>query len=116
MKSSKLIITAVAALEEVKAHDIEVLEVDEMTSLFDCMIIASAGSGRQARALANNVQEKVKATGGKVYSVEGEQTGDWVLVDLGDAVVHIMLPAVREYYNLEALWAEAKKTKEKYIH
>ena len=108
MESTKLIKTVVAALEEIKAYDIEVLEVSGITALFDYIIIASADSSRQTRALANNVQEKIKAAGGQVYSQEGEQSGEWVLVDLGDAIVHIMQPTVRDYYNLEALWDEAK--------
>lgn len=108
MESIKLIKTVVAALEEIKAKDIKVLDVSEITALFDYIVIASADSGRQAKALANNVQEKIKAAGGRVYNHEGEQGGEWLLVDLGDAVVHIMQPAVRDYYNLEALWDEAK--------
>ena len=108
MESTKLIETVVAALEEIKAYDIEVLEVSGITSLFDYIIIASADSSRQTRALANNVQEKIKAAGGRVYNQEGEQSGEWLLVDLGDAIVHIMQPNVRDYYNLEALWNEAK--------
>lgn len=108
MESTQLIKTVVAALEEIKAYDIEVFEVSGITALFDYIIIASADSNRQTRALANNVQEKIKAAGGRVYSQEGEQSGEWLLVDLGDAIVHIMLPAVRDYYNLEALWDEAK--------
>ena len=108
MESAQLIKTAVAALEDIKAYDIKVLEVSRITTLFDYIIIVSADSSRQARALANNVQEKIKAAGGQVYSQEGEQSGEWLLVDLGDAIVHIMLPAVRDYYNLEALWNEVK--------
>ncbi len=103
-----LVKTVVTALEEIKANDIEVLNVAKTTSMFDYMIIASANSTRQTRALANNIQEKVKASGGKVYSVEGEQAGEWLLVDLGDVIVHIMQPTIREYYNLSALWIEHK--------
>jgi ribosome-associated protein len=96
--------TAVQALEEIKAHDIEVIDVSKLTSLFDYMIVASADSARQTKALARNVHDRVKAAGGGVIGIEGEQTGEWVLVDLGAVVVHIMQPAVREYYNLEQLW------------
>ncbi|MXS83397.1 ribosome silencing factor [Nitrosomonas oligotropha] len=106
MNSEKLVPVIVDALEEIKAHDIDVLNVSKITSMFGYIIIASADSSRQTKALAHNVQEKVKAAGGKVYSMEGEQTGEWLLVDLGDVIVHIMLPAVREYYNLKALWSE----------
>jgi len=92
------------ALEEIKAHDIVVLDTRKLTSLFDYIIVASAESARQTKALARNVAEKVKEAGGTVLGVEGEQTGEWVLVDLGDMVIHIMQPAIRSYYNLEQLW------------
>jgi ribosome-associated protein len=105
----KLVRTVVAALEEIKARDIEVLDVTKITTLFDRMIIASGDSTRQTRAIANNVAEKVKAGGGEVYGVEGEQAGEWILVDLGDVLVHVMQSAVRAHYNLEELWAEAKR-------
>lgn len=96
--------SVVEALEEIKASDIMVLDVRKMTSLFDYMIVASAESTRQTKALANNVQDKIRDLGARVYGVEGEQTGEWVLVDLGDVIVHVMQPAVRAYYNLEQLW------------
>ena len=104
MRLDKLTKAAVAALEDIKARDIVVLDVRKMTAMFDWVIVASADSNRQSRALANNVQEKMKALGTRVVSVEGERTGEWVLVDLGSIVVHIMQPAVRSYYNLEELW------------
>ncbi|MCX7213525.1 MAG: ribosome silencing factor [Burkholderiales bacterium] len=94
----------VDALEDVKAHDIKVFDTTKLTGLFDRVIIVSATSNRQSRALAASVRDKVKDHGGHVISVEGEDTGEWVLVDLGDIVVHIMQPAVRAYYNLEELW------------
>jgi len=105
MKIDKLTKAAVAALEDIKGRDIAVFDVKRMTSLFDTIIIASADSARQTKALSNNVQEKLKALGAKVYGVEGEQTGEWVLIDLGSVVVHVMQPAIRQYYNLEELWA-----------
>jgi len=95
---------AVAALEEIKARDIVVLDVKRLTALFDYMIVASGDSARHAKALTRNVHDKVKDAGGQVIGLEGEQTGEWVLVDLGGVVVHIMQPAVREYYSLEELW------------
>ena len=95
---------AVEALEEIKAKDITVLDVREMTSLFDYMIVATAESARQTKALARNVQDKLKELGVRVQGLEGEQTGEWVLVDLGDIIVHVMQPAIRTYYNLEQLW------------
>ena len=94
----------IAALEDIKARDIVVLKVAHLTPLFERMIIASADSTRQVKALADNVQEKLKALGAQVLSTEGEQTGEWVLVDLGAIVVHVMQPAIRRYYDLEELW------------
>ena len=104
MEPNKLAEIAVSALEDIKARDIVVIDVSPLTSLFDRMIIASADSTRQTKALALSVQEKVKAAGGIIYGMEGEQSGEWILVDCGDVVVHIMQPAVRQYYNLEELW------------
>ena len=95
---------AVTALEEIKARDIVVLDVRKLTSLFDYLIVASGDSARQNKALARNVQDRVKAAGGTIVGIEGEQTGEWVLVDLGAVVVHAMQPAIRDYYNLEQLW------------
>ncbi len=94
----------VDALEDVKAQDIRVFNTTTLTELFDRVIVASGTSNRQTRALASSVVEKVKDAGGEVISVEGTEVGEWVLVDLGDAVVHIMQPAVRDYYALEEIW------------
>ncbi|THF65035.1 ribosome silencing factor [Pseudothauera rhizosphaerae] len=105
MEIAKLQKLVVDALEDIKAKDIEVIDTSKLTALFDRIVIASADSNRQTRALARNVQDKVKEAGGQVVSVEGEETGEWVLVDLGDVVVHVMQPAIRSYYNLEELWA-----------
>lgn len=115
MKLDKLINIVVTALEDIKARDIKVLDVAGITSLFDRMIIASADSTRQTRALANNVQEKIKTSGGTVCGMEGEETGEWVLVDLGDVLVHIMQTNVRTHYNLEELWAGAEAMKVKKV-
>lgn len=106
MKLNQLLKIVVSALEEIKAYDIKVLDVTKITTLFDHMIIASADSTRQTKALANNVHDKVKAAGGVVYGIEGEHSGDWMLLDLGDILVHIMLPATRAHYDLEDLWDE----------
>jgi ribosome-associated protein len=111
VRLDKLVKLTVSALEDIKGRDILVLDVRKMTSLFDKIVIASADSGRQAKALSDNVQRKVKAEGVTVYGTEGEQTGEWVLVDLGDIVVHIMQPAIRQHYNLEELWAPPAKTR-----
>lgn len=107
----KLQKAAVAALEDIKARDIEVFDVAHLTSMFDRVIIASADSARQLKALSSHVRERAKASGGQVYGVEGEDGGDWVLIDLGDIVVHIMQPAVRSHYNLEELWDQPKPRK-----
>ena len=104
MQIDDLTRAAVAALEDVKARDIVVLDVRRLTSLFDTVIVASADSGRQTRALAHHVMDRAKELGVNVTGVEGAESGDWVLVDLGDIVVHVMQPAVRDYYNLEELW------------
>jgi len=107
----KLQKAAVAALEDIKARDIEVFDVVHLTSMFDRVIIASADSARQLKALSSHVRDRTKASGGHVYGVEGEDGGDWVLIDLGDIVVHIMQPTVRSHYNLEELWDQPKPRK-----
>lgn len=94
------------ALEDVKAQDIKVFDTVHLTSLFDRIAVASGTSNRQTKALAASVRDKVKSNGGHVLSVEGEDTGEWVLVDLGDMIVHIMQPAIRAYYRLEEIWGE----------
>ncbi len=96
------------ALDDMKAQDVTVLNTENLTDEFDRVIIATATSNRQTRALANNVHEKVKDNGGDVLSTEGEDTGEWVLVDCGDIVVHIMQAPIRAYYNLEELWDPSK--------
>ena len=106
MQTETICSVAVDALEAIRAEDIVVIDVRKMSTLFDYMIIASAESTRQTRALVGNLQEKIKALGGQVLGVEGETTGEWVLVDLGDVIVHVMQPAIRSYYNLEQLWGE----------
>src|SRR3954471_4259766 len=94
----------VDALEDIKGRDIHVYNTARMPSMFERVVIASGDSTRQVKALADNVQEKVRENGARVYGVEGETSGEWVLVDLGDVVVHIMHPTVREFYNLEEVW------------
>ena len=103
----------VDALEDIKGKDIEVINTRKLTSLFDRLVVCSGDSNRQVKALARNVQEKVLEAGGEVIGVEGEETGEWVLVDLGDAVVHVMQPAVRSYYNIEELWQGKPSTGKK---
>ncbi|KAG0190125.1 hypothetical protein DFQ28_002488 [Apophysomyces sp. BC1034] len=106
MDIRKLQCVIIDALEDIKAQDIRAFNTSHLTELFDCVIVASGTSNRQARALANSVREKVKACGGDIVSTEGEETGEWVLVDCGDAVVHIMQPALRQYYRLEEIWGD----------
>jgi len=109
MTPDRLTKAAVAALENVKGRDIVVFDVRKLTAMFDRMVIASGDSSRQVNALARNVQNELKAAGAKVYGVEGESNGEWVLVDLGAVLVHIMHPTIRAYYNLEELWGGAPK-------
>ena len=94
----------VAALEDIKGRDIVVYNTARMPSMFERVVIASGDSTRQVKALADSVREKVRESGARVYGVEGEANGEWVLVDLGDVVVHIMHPTVRDFYNLEEVW------------
>lgn len=95
----------VDALEDVKGRDIIVLDTARLPTMFERVIIASGESTRQVRALAERVGERVKALGGQVYGVEGQRDSEWMLVDLGDVVVHIMVPAVRSFYDLEEIWS-----------
>jgi ribosome-associated protein len=96
----------VEALEDVKGRDIMVFNVARQTAYFERVVIASGESNRQVNALATRVQEKMKELGERIAGVEGRRNGEWVLVDLGDIVVHVMHPAVRAHYNLEELWGE----------
>jgi ribosome-associated protein len=99
------------AIEDIKGFDISVMDVRKLTSITNYMIVASATSSRQAKAIADNVREKIKEKGYEIRSTEGEKDGEWVLVDLEDIVVHIMVPATRAYYNLEQLWSETESRK-----
>lgn len=104
MNITKLQRLIVDALEDVKGQDIEIFNVTHLTPLFDRVIIATGTSNRQTRALAMSVRDKVKEAGGTVISLEGEDSGEWVLIDCGDAVVHLMQPSIRAYYRLEEIW------------
>jgi ribosome-associated protein len=106
MDIKKLQAVVIDALEDVKAQDIKVYDTTHLTSLFDRIAIASGTSNRQTKALAASVRDKVKQMGGNILSMEGEDTGEWVLVDLGDMIVHIMQPTIRAYYRLEEIWGE----------
>ena len=105
MNSEELSDLVVDALEEIKALDIIKLDVSNMTTVTDWMIVASGTSSRHVLALVENVAAKAKAAGHRPSGIEGESGGEWVLLDLQDALVHVMLPKVREFYNLEKLWS-----------
>ncbi len=96
---------AVAALEELKALNVRVLDVREQTNITEIMIIATGSSGRQVKALADNVVKRAKERGAVPLGIEGDTLGEWFLVDLNDVVVHVMQPAIREFYQLEKLWS-----------
>lgn len=102
---------AVAALEDIKGKDITVIDVGHLSSLFERMVIASGDSNRQVKALADNVRDKLKEAGVEIIGTEGGAGADWVLVDAGSLVVHVMHPTVRAYYNLEELWGAAQKAR-----
>ena len=101
MNAAQLEKVVVDALEDIKGRDIEVINTTKLTSLFERIVVATGDSNRQVRSLARNVAENVREAGAEILSTEGEDGGEWVLVDLGEIVVHIMQPAVRSYYNLE---------------
>jgi ribosome-associated protein len=105
MTHDKLQQIVIDALEDTKARDISTLDVRDMTTIADTMIIASGTSDRHVRSLADSVIEKAREAGYRPYGVEGQNEGEWVLVDLQDVIVHLMLPKVRDFYNLEKLWA-----------
>jgi len=104
MSTEKLQALVEQALDDIKADDVQVIDVRDTTSITDLMIIATGSSTRHVRSVADTVIEKVKKAGYKILSMEGEQACDWVLVDIGDIVLHVMLPDVREFYALEKLW------------
>ena len=108
VRLAQMVETAVNALEDVKAKDIVVIDTSEKTSLFARMIIASGDSSRQVRALANNVSVSLKEAGFPLIGSEGQDSGEWALVDADDLLVHVMLPAVRDFYDIEALWGGQK--------
>ena len=111
MPSRKISRIAVTALEDIKARDITVFDVRKLTTLYDTLVIATAESNRQVKALAHHVRDKLKESGATILGVEGEETGEWVLVDAGEIIVHIMQPAVRAHYNLEELWSTGKPSR-----
>ncbi|MCP5420089.1 MAG: ribosome silencing factor [Gammaproteobacteria bacterium] len=110
MQSDELKTLIVDALEEIKAVDLKVLDVRKVASFTDFMVIASGTSDRHVKALADKLIEKCKQAGNRPLGVEGERQAEWILVDLGDIVVHIMKPDVRDFYNLEKLWSVPQTT------
>ena len=103
---TKLQRAIVDGLEDVKAHDIQVFNTEALSPLFERVIVASGTSNRQTKALASSVREAVKEAGFPVPRQEGESNGEWIIVDCGAAVCHIMQPAIRQYYRLEEIWGE----------
>ena len=114
MDIRKLQRVIVDGLEDVKAQDIAVFNTEHLSPLFERVIIATGSSNRQTKALASSVRVAVKAAGFQVMRTEGEENGEWIIVDCGAAVVHVMQPAIRQYYQLEEIWGDkpvAIKTK-----
>lgn len=105
MKALELKKLVIDALEDLKGHHIVELDVRELTDVMDYLVIASGNSNRQVKSLADNVIEAAKGQGMRPLGVEGQSGAEWVLVDFGDVVVHIMLPATRDFYDLERLWS-----------
>jgi ribosome-associated protein len=99
-----LVRTVTAALEDMKAANVKVMDVRKVTDVADCMVLASGNSDRHVRSIADRVVERSKAAGFRPMGMEGERDAEWVLVDLNDVIVHVMLPRVREFYGLEELW------------
>ena len=108
MQNEQLLQLAIAALEDLKAKDITTIDVRGKTSITDFMVIASGSSSRHVKSLVDNVLEKVKEQGVRPLGSEGLDTGEWALLDLGDVVVHVMLPTARQFYDLERLWQGAE--------
>jgi ribosome-associated protein len=105
MNSEALTDLVIDALDDVKAKDIVRIDVRDLTTVTDFMVVASGTSSRHVKALVDNVAEKAREAGHRPIGVEGEEGGEWVLLDLQDTLVHVMLPKVREFYNLEKLWS-----------
>ncbi len=109
MSTPEITSTVIEALEDMKARDVVLIDVQPMTSITDLMVIASGTSDRHVRSVAENVIDKCKQQGQRPLGVEGLEGGEWVLVDLQDVLVHVMLPKVRDFYNLEKLWGDSTR-------
>ena len=110
LSNEQIIEVVIDAIEDVKGSGIRIIDVTGKSSVSDTLIIASGNTARQVKAIADNVVEKAKHAGVQPLGVEGEQHAEWVLVDLGDIVVHIMQPSIRDFYNLEKLWGDDSPT------
>jgi len=109
LSTEQLKALVLAALDDLKAQDVQVIDVRDKASFTDLMIIASGTSDRHIKALADNVVEAAKKHGAQPLGVEGETSREWVLVDLGDIIVHVMHPQTRAFYNLEKLWSVSEE-------
>lgn len=112
LQCAELLALVMDALEDLKGVDIKVIDVSELTSITDRMVVVSGTSTRHVKALADNVALKAKQAGNPALGVEGELAAEWILIDLGDVVVHVMMPAVREFYALEKLWSVGSRVGE----
>jgi ribosome-associated protein len=112
LQGGELLALVMDALEDIKGVDIKVIDVSELTSITDRMVVVSGTSTRHVKALADNVALKAKQAGSPALGVEGAAAAEWILIDLGDVVVHVMLPAVREFYALEKLWSVGGRVEE----
>jgi ribosome-associated protein len=110
MHSDALLKLAQKALEDLKARDLRVLDVRSLTSVTDYLLIASGTSGRHVKSLADKVISSAKEAGEAPFGVEGQDAGEWILIDLQDVIVHVMQPRVREFYKLEDLWEVGSQT------
>jgi ribosome-associated protein len=105
IQTDELLSVTLAALEDMKAVNVQVIDVRDLTTITDIMVVASGTSTRHLKAIADNVALEAKQHGVPVLGVEGDKGAEWILVDLGDVVVHVMMPEIREFYALEKLWA-----------
>ncbi len=110
MQPEQLADLVVEALDDIKAFDIRAIDVRPLTTMTDFMVIATGRSDRQVRALADSVVQKAKAAGVRPLGVEGETSGEWVLIDLGDVIVHAMQADARDFYQLEKLWDPSNRS------
>lgn len=106
MEKEQLKVLVINAIEDIKGIDTQVYDLEGKSDVTDLMIIASGNTPRQVKAIADNIIEKAKKQGVAPLGVEGQTAAEWVLVDLGDVVVHIMTPSIRDFYNLEKLWGD----------